>query len=84
MYDLPSNSCLESAYKLSCEEYPYDKPSAEYLREIEQPIAEPLAAAVGKIGSKPTHQTEWQGKKLLVHPVLNFIKTHEKVGPPLS
>jgi hypothetical protein len=36
MCNLLSNSCLESAYKLSCEEYPYDKPSAEYIREIEE------------------------------------------------
>lgn len=35
MCDMLSNSGLESAYKLSCEEYPYDKPSAEYIREIE-------------------------------------------------
>jgi hypothetical protein len=36
MCDLPSNSCLESAYKLSCEEYPYDIPSAEFAREMEE------------------------------------------------
>lgn len=35
MYDLPSNSCLESAYKLSFDESLDDKSSAEYLREIE-------------------------------------------------
>jgi hypothetical protein len=36
MCNLLSNSGLESAYKLSCEEYPYDKPSAEYIRELEE------------------------------------------------
>ncbi len=35
MCNVLSNSCLESAYKLSCEEYSSDKPSAEYFREIE-------------------------------------------------
>lgn len=36
MYDQLSNSSLESAYKLSCEEWPLDPSSAEFQREIEE------------------------------------------------
>jgi hypothetical protein len=35
MHDILTNSSLESAYKLSCEEFPPDPPSAEFEREIE-------------------------------------------------
>ena len=36
MYEQLSNSSLESAYKLSCEELPLDPPSAEFQREVEE------------------------------------------------
>jgi hypothetical protein len=35
MHDTISNSGLESAYKLSCEELPLDPPSAEFQRELD-------------------------------------------------
>ena len=36
MYYELSNSSLESAYKLSCEELPFDPPSAEFQRELDE------------------------------------------------
>lgn len=36
MYDQITNSSLESAYQLSCEELPLDPPSAEFQRELDE------------------------------------------------